>query len=146
MNRSTSLALTRFRAAQAELLAAAAEVDACVERATGAPLAMPPLVRRIRGLVCAHYELPVTCLNSRSRESYHAEARHVAIALCHAFSPMAMQALGELFLRDYGTVVHAIRRVRDQQKTDQNFRATFEKLFQRVRATLPPRPAHSTDD
>lgn len=76
-------------------------------------------IERICDVVCHYYALPIEEINSKSKKQKTSEARQVAMYLArnHTDSPLAAigTAIGK---RNYSTVIHACKTIRDQMDVD----------------------------
>jgi chromosomal replication initiator protein len=57
-----------------------------------------------------------------------AHARHLAMAVIRKATSLSLMEVGDLFNRDHGTVIHAIRAVSNRITTCAETKATYEKL------------------
>jgi len=87
--------------------------------------------------VAEYYGYTVLQLKSRERPAHLAHARQVAMVLCRTLVRHAtLMAVGEVFHRDHGTVIHAERAVGDRLATDRTFDTTFAMLRGKLKAEL----------
>jgi len=135
MSLAQKVAQYRFHSREASRLAAEIEQDlqllAPVRRNRHAPE-----VGLITALVVAEYAVPIVRLMSRERTDTVAEARMVAMVLLRNHSRLTLQAIGDAFLRDHGTVLHAERAIEARLTTDAQFAQRFARLEASARATL----------
>lgn len=79
-------------------------------------------IKRICDIVCHYYALPVEEINSKSRKQTVSEARQVAMYLARNHTGFPLQQIGqEIGKRDYSTVHHACKTIKNQMDVDSQF-------------------------
>ena len=95
---------------------------------------------KVLKLVCEEYGLSLADMTNRRREAWRAYPRQVAMYLCreHARCGNARptfqhigQAVGKL---DHGTVMYAVKRVKNAMETEPTERARILKLAEQIKA------------
>lgn len=83
----------------------------------------------IQRKVCEHFDLRIADMSSRRRPESIAFPRQIAMFLSRELTNNSLSAVGEAFGgRDHGTVIHAVRTVKDRSELDQNVRETVHYL------------------
>lgn len=77
---------------------------------------LPPIVALCIIETCRELGHDQESLMGRRRTESLAWARQVAMALAYQLSPLSSQEIGALFDRDHGTVLHAVKRLRDRAR------------------------------
>lgn len=90
-------------------------------------------VKLIDELAALYYELQPSDLQSKRRTARIAHARQMAMALIREHTRLSLMEIGDLFSRDHGTVIHAIKAVNGRCKTDAEFQAAYERCSSQVR-------------
>lgn len=79
-------------------------------------------IKRICDIVCHYYALPIEEINSKSRKQTVSEARQVAMYLARNHTNFPLQQIGqEIGRRDYSTVHHACKTIKNQMDVDTMF-------------------------
>ena len=82
------------------------------------PLTMDDIVE----IVCNHYNVTVTAVNSKSRKRDYVVARQVTMYLAQKFTKMPASRIGKLVgNRDHSTVIHSCSKVEERLKVDAAF-------------------------
>lgn len=83
----------------------------------------------ITAAVCKKYKVKQREIVSKSRKQTVAQARQVAMFLCHKYTEMTYVAIGRDFgNRDHSTVLYACTRVAQRISSDKDFRHQMEAL------------------
>lgn len=93
-------------------------------------------VRIIAETVCAHYQLPMVRMTSRSRTQDDAWPRMVT---CYFASTLGFgndTAIGRIMRRNHGTIIHATRTVTNRKATEPKFAAELAALENTIRTAL----------
>ncbi|GEM_PF-1132735 len=85
-------------------------------------------VASIQWLCARQAGISMAQLLGRSREEIFAWPRMAAMFLARKHTGCRLQALGRLFKRNHGTILHAMKRVQDRISTDQRFAAAVATL------------------
>lgn len=92
------------------------------------PRTFPPILR-IQTVVREYYGYSHDHLVGDSRKKPVTRARHIAIYLCHILTRHSQPRIGEHFSgRDHTTILHAIRRIERELKTDFLLQSEFNEL------------------
>lgn len=95
----------------------------------------------VAAVVCAEYDVHVDRLTQRIRTARYVFPRQVAMLLVReqfaGNEPLfSLKNIGEIFKRDHGTVMHAIRAVEAAEQTQPQFRHRLQKLRTAVATAL----------
>lgn len=71
-------------------------------------------------------------LLGRRRQARIAFARQLAMYFCREVAGMSFVAIGAVFARDHGTVIHACRRVRQASRQDRRIKSLVTTLSERI--------------
>lgn len=86
-------------------------------------------IAQIADVVAEHFGVSLVDLKSPRRCEPTVTARHVAIYLSRQLVPVGLPTIGAYFGdRDHSTVMHAVRRVRDEIRSSEAMRATVAGL------------------
>lgn len=95
-------------------------------------LRMPPAtVEKIRAIVATVHEetgIDAATLESRNRTERVAHARQLTMALIRRDTDLSLTEIGDLFHRDHGTVIHAVKAVKARVETCEATREIYERL------------------
>lgn len=89
-------------------------------------------VNMIQEAVASHYDVKVADMTSRRRPEHIAFARQVAMFLSRELTPLSLNAIGDQFRRDHGTVLHACRQVRSRMEVDPAVKQTIDLLCRQL--------------
>lgn len=82
-------------------------------------------------LVSNDYQLPKHALTNGGRQKRVAEARQVAMFLTRTITPLSFKEIGMFFGgRDHGTVIHAMRVVRNRMLVEESFATRINNFIQ----------------
>ena len=85
--------------------------------------------------VAAHFSIPPTVLQGKSRDRHTAWARQIAMFLLREATHLSLQEIGtSLGNRDHSTVVHAIKRVSHELKSNSGLREELRTVQEAARA------------
>jgi chromosomal replication initiation ATPase DnaA len=132
-----SQAWAQFDTAHTALLHALEQVRRAVAAEAGVRADDP--CDAIIQLVARHYGLPPEALRSRQRTRELAQARHVAVWLCHGLirPRLTLAAIGAAFGgRSHNTVLHALECVADRAATEPRFAGELPELRRRAEEAL----------
>jgi chromosomal replication initiator protein len=87
--------------------------------------------QKVKDLIAAHFDLPVTTMESKSRPDRIAWPRQMAMYFCRQYG-MRFEEIGRLFRKDHGTVMYACKVVVDRINVDQLARKDFEVIKEKV--------------
>lgn len=74
-------------------------------------------------------------LDTRRREVV--EPRQLAMYFLYAYTPLSMQAVGDIFKRDHATVLHAFKSIPSYAKTDKELREKFVAIQRNIVKNAP---------
>lgn len=84
--------------------------------------------------VAEHFDMRLTDMTSRRRPASIANPRQIAMYLSRTCTKASLNEIGEAFGgRDHGTVIHAIKRVRERLEADRETRDHVERIEGRLR-------------
>jgi chromosomal replication initiator protein len=90
-------------------------------------------IDQIQKTVAEHYSLKVSDLKAKNNARRIAEPRQLAMFLTKELTHNSLSEIGKEFGgKHHTTVLHAIRKVDELQKNDQNLRATIERLKEAI--------------
>lgn len=87
-------------------------------------------------VVCASFQTTVAALRGRKRHSQTVLSRHIAMWLVMQLTEITSVDCGTIFLRDHGTVFHAVKHIQDLIDTDPSIRKRVESLKTIAQARL----------
>jgi len=88
-------------------------------------------IENIQRTVADYYKIRVSELHSNSRLREIARPRQVAMALAKELTNLSLPEIGEAFGgRDHSTVIHACRKVKELQQTDEQIRKDYKNLLE----------------
>ena len=88
----------------------------------------------IQQIVAEYFNIKVQDLSSRKRPENIANARQIAMYITRNLTDYSLVQIGQYFGgKDHTTVIHAIKKVEQNIKTDEKFRATVEELIARIK-------------
>ena len=86
---------------------------------------VPEIFSIIMKAVSQAFDVTQSAIMKRIRYDHIAKARHAAMNLTKERINWTLEAVGELFDRDHGTVMWAIKAVKDRRATDKDFRRRY---------------------
>jgi chromosomal replication initiator protein len=92
------------------------------------------LVEKILSTVSSHFSISIENLKSKKRNDSIANARHVAMYLIKNLTELTLKAIGEIFNRDYSTVISSISKVELNIKTKHNASSEIKKLIKEIKS------------
>jgi chromosomal replication initiator protein len=93
-----------------------------------------PTIDIIQKFVADYYKLRVIDLKSRNNSKSVAIPRQVAMYLCKALTHASLPEIGRSFGgKHHSTVIHSVRKVEAQRKTDSNFNSVIHTLLEAFR-------------
>jgi len=88
-------------------------------------------IHAIMEAVSSFTGVDVASLVGERRTARIAQARHLAMAAIRHTTKLSLMEVGEIFHRDHGTVIHAIRAVNNRVATCADTKALYEELTPR---------------
>lgn len=92
------------------------------------------LVEKILGAVSNYYSVSIENLKSKKRNDTIANSRHVAMYLIRKLTELPLKSIGEIFNRDYSTVISSISKVELNIKTKNNMSSEIKKLVKEIKS------------
>ncbi|MGI6176858.1 MAG: chromosomal replication initiator protein DnaA [Eubacterium sp.] len=84
---------------------------------------------KIRSVVCKHYKIKISDLDSETRVANLTYPRHVAMYLCRTMTDLSLPKIGAIFgNKHYSTVKHAVEKIEDEIKSDKSKAEEIELL------------------
>ncbi len=84
---------------------------------------------RIRSTVANHYKIKIADMDSPKRNAEITLPRQVAMYLCRETTDLSLPKIGKLFgNRHYSTVIHAVEKIEDELKYDEELRENVETI------------------
>jgi chromosomal replication initiator protein len=88
----------------------------------------------IQRQVAEHFDMRLADMTSRRRPASIANPRQIAMYLSRACTKASLNEIGEAFGgRDHGTVIHAVKRVKERMEADRETRDHVERIEARLR-------------
>ena len=92
-------------------------------------------IKQIRDVVCQHFALPVSAIETKSRKREIVQARQIAMYLSKQLTNNSLSTIGKTIgQRDHATVMHACNVVSDQMDIDKNFRLTVQEIESKLKS------------
>lgn len=92
-------------------------------------------IKQIRDVVCQHFALPVSAIETKSRKREIVQARQIAMYLSKQLTNNSLATIGKTIgQRDHATVMHACNVVSDQMDIDKNFRLTVQEIESKLKS------------
>ena len=82
--------------------------------------------------------------NLDTRRKDVVEPRQLAMYFLYAYTPLSMQAVGDIFKRDHATVLHAFRTIPIYVKVDKDIREKFVEIQRNIIKNSPSIKEYST--
>ncbi len=90
---------------------------------------------RIRSTVANHYKIKLSDIDSPKRNAEITLPRQVAMYLCRETTDLSLPKIGKLFgNRHYSTVIHAVEKIEEQIKYDDELRENIETIRVKLNA------------
>lgn len=84
---------------------------------------------KIKTIVSRYYKITVNDLESKTRKQSVAHPRQIAMYLCRSMTDYSFDKIGNLFGgRHYSTVMHACEKIQEDEKNDENLKASIQQL------------------
>jgi chromosomal replication initiator protein len=94
----------------------------------------PITIENIKKKVCEFYNISVADLNSLKRSRNIAKPRHVAMYLARKHTSLSLPEIGRNFGgKDHTSVIHAVKKIEENFKTDLSFQSKFRDLERGLR-------------
>jgi chromosomal replication initiator protein len=94
----------------------------------------PITIENIKKKVCEFYNISVADLNSLKRSRNIAKPRHVAMYLARKHTSLSLPEIGRNFGgKDHTSVMHAVKKIEENFKTDLSFQSKFRDLERGLR-------------
>lgn len=93
-------------------------------------------VAEIQRIVAECYGLPVSVMCSKDRPVHIAHPRQVAMCLCRELTRLPLEEIALYFGRDHGTVIHAIKAVRNRADTEAAYSQEVWMIWKKVIAAI----------
>jgi chromosomal replication initiator protein len=91
-------------------------------------------IDEIIAVVCRHFSLDVSTIQTKSRKREVVQARQLAMYLSKLYTDCTNAKIGTLIGgKDHATVMHACKTVKELQEVDKGFRAELEELQQQLK-------------
>ena len=91
-------------------------------------------IETIQKFVADYYQLKVADLKSRNNSKSVAMPRQIAMYLCKELTHASLPEIGRSFGgKHHSTVIHSINKVKEMQKTDQDFHSLIRTLLESIR-------------
>ena len=92
------------------------------------------LVEKILSAVSSHYSIPIDAIKSKKRNENISNARQTAMYLIKNLTELTLKSIGEIFNRDYSTVISSISKVDINIKTKNNTSTEIKKLIKEIKS------------
>ena len=88
---------------------------------------------KIRSVVCKHYKIKISDLDSETRVATLTYPRHVAMYLCRTMTDLSLPKIGAIFgNKHYSTVKHAVEKIEEEIKSDKSKAEEIEMLKEEI--------------
>ena len=87
----------------------------------------------VQKFIANYYRLKLTDIKGRNSSKAVAGPRQIAMFLCRTLTDASLPRIGKSFGRDHSTVVHSIRKVEAQCKTDREFHNLINSFIETFR-------------
>lgn len=95
---------------------------------------------RIRSVVASHYRISIADMDSPKRNAEITLPRQVAMYLCRENTDLSLPKIGKLFgNRHYSTVIHAIEKIEESLKHDEELEEDVRTIIAKLQAGNPPK-------
>ncbi|MRI62951.1 chromosomal replication initiator protein DnaA [Ornithobacterium rhinotracheale] len=89
----------------------------------------------IQKVVCDYFKIPVEKMQSKSRKSDIAEARHLAMYFARKYTNASLASIGaQIGKRDHATVLHSCKTAKNLLETDKRFKSYVEEIKRKIGA------------
>lgn len=86
--------------------------------------------KRVIDCVAADAKIPVKKLMGISRKQAYVLPRHICFFLLKSLFPISFQEIGDIFGKDHTTIMHGVKRIKDEMKNDKELAAIIERLLE----------------
>ena len=90
----------------------------------------------IQEAVAEKYGIDRERLISKNRTDYFVLPRHIAIYLSREMAEASLEVIGNMFMRDHTTVIHAIEKIRKLLKEQKFFQEEMKEVRARVKGAI----------
>ena len=87
-----------------------------------------PTVRSIADTVAFQFNVDFLALASKRQDAAASVPRKVAMMLCREYTSESLVCIGEMFNRDYATVIAALKSLKVQMEKDASLRRRVEDI------------------
>jgi hypothetical protein len=106
-----------------------ARMDAAAVEAKEQAVKQPMMLAQIQKAVARHYFVSMSDLLSSRKPSRIAGPRQVAMYLCKKLTSRSLPEIGRSFRKDHTTVLHAINKITERLKTEENLADDVNSLI-----------------
>ena len=94
-----------------------------------------PSVQKIQEIVCNHFNLDLSAIQTSSRKREIVQARQITMYLAKKYTDCSFSHIGKIVgKRDHATVLHACKTIKDQMETSKAFRSSVEEIEVELRS------------
>lgn len=94
-----------------------------------------PSVQKIQEVVCNHFNLDLSAIQTSSRKREIVQARQITMYLAKKYTDCSFSHIGKIVgKRDHATVLHACKTIKDQMETSKAFRSSVEEIEVELRS------------
>jgi chromosomal replication initiator protein len=91
-------------------------------------------IEKIIKVVCEHFNMEESLIQSPSRKREIAQARQISMYLAKKYTDHSLAHIGiKIGGKDHATVLHSIKTVKNQMETDKSFKAMIESLERKLK-------------
>ena len=90
-------------------------------------------IPKVQKFIANYYQLKLADLKGRNSSKAVAGPRQIAMFLCRTLTDASLPQIGKSFGRDHSTVVHSIRKVESQCRTDREFHNLVNSFIETFR-------------
>ena len=92
----------------------------------------PVTADRIIRIITDFYKVSVEDVKSSSRLSNISQARHMCIYLIRTITGMSVTTIGEIFNRNYSTVISSVNKIENDRQTDSTLDTLLQELTNKI--------------
>lgn len=99
-------------------------------------MTIPPRLEIINALVCVHFNLPPTVMQSKCRKPAYVLCRYTAMTLAQQLTPHTQKQIAEVFGCDRTLISRAPVVINEKRNLNKRFYAEFADMTRRATTTL----------
>ena len=87
------------------------------------------MIEHIFSLVASRYKISVEDIKGKKRDATISNARHICIYLIRQMNELSLKQIGDIFSKDYTTIIASYKKVRNEMDTNEEKRKEIEDLM-----------------